>query len=235
MSEATYNLWERIGRKIVFTLFQPLIWLIKVFKISPNVLTAFGLLINIGGAIIFLIGAETTNRLDFTFISWGGLVILIGGLFDMLDGYIAKKFNLSSKFGALFDSVIDRYSELFMFFGIAYYLVSHDYFFSSVMTFMALIGSMMVSYTRARAEGLGVPCSVGVMQRPLRIILIGFSALLTGILQNYIGNGFELSLFGLDLYIETISIFIIPIIIVAVFANYTAFQRLYHSYKYLNK
>lgn len=75
---------------------------------------------------------------------------------------------MSSKFGALYDSVLDRYSELMTFFGICYYLSMKDYFFYALIAFVALIGSLMVSYVRARAEGLGIECKVGFMQRPER-------------------------------------------------------------------
>ena len=94
--------------------------------------------------------------------------------------------NMSSKFGALYDSVLDRYSELIMFLGICYYLISHDYFMSSVFGFIAMIGSIMVSYTRARAEALGADCSVGWMQRPERILLISISAILCGLVSYFI-------------------------------------------------
>jgi CDP-diacylglycerol--glycerol-3-phosphate 3-phosphatidyltransferase len=92
-------------------------------------------------------------------------MILFAGLFDMLDGQVARIGKMSSKFGALYDSVLDRYSELFMFLGICYYLVSQKYFIGALIAFLAMIGSIMVSYTRARAEGLGIQCSVGLMQR----------------------------------------------------------------------
>ena len=91
---------------------------------------------------------------------WAGGVILFAGLFDMMDGRVARLGNMSSKFGALYDSVLDRYSELMTFFGICYYLSMKDYFFYALIAFVALIGSLMVSYVRARAEGLGIECKV---------------------------------------------------------------------------
>ena len=84
----------------------------------------------------------------------------------MMDGRVARLGNMSSKFGALYDSVLDRYSELMTFFGICYYLSMKDYFLYELIAFVALIGSLMVSYVRARAEGLGIECKVGFMQRP---------------------------------------------------------------------
>ena len=95
----------------------------------------------------------------------------------MLDGQVARLGKMSSSFGALFDSVLDRYSELFLFLGICYYLIAHHYFMSSLIAFIALIGSMMVSYTRARAEALIGSCKVGFMERPERIVLVILGAL----------------------------------------------------------
>lgn len=230
-----YKKWEIIGRKIVFTLFKPVLWLIDKLNISPNMLTVIGLLLNVAAAITLIAGGEHPDRYELSYIGWGGAFVLFGGLFDMLDGYVAKTKGKTSTFGALFDSVLDRYSELIMFLGIMYFLVAHHYFFSSVTTFFALSGSVMVSYTRARAEGLGIDCSVGFMQRPVRIILIGFSALFTGVFNAIIGPVNFIQLFGYELRVETISILIGPIIIVAIFANYTAIYRLYYSYQVIKE
>lgn len=232
MGNAQYKPWEKIGRSIVFTLFYPLIWIIRKLKITPNMLTVFGLILNIAAAVLLIYGAESADRFHLAYVGYGGLLVLLGGLFDMLDGLIAKNDGKATKFGALFDSVLDRYSELFMFLGILYYLVAHHYFISSVITFMALVGSMMVSYTRARAEGLDIPCSVGLMQRPVRVLLIGFAAMFTGIFYAILGPANEVSFFG-DLYlVDTIAILVVPIFLVAVLSNITAVERLYHSYKY---
>src|SRR5437868_14107553 len=103
----------------------------------------------------------------------------------MLDGQVARLGNMKAVFGALYDSVLDRYSELIIFLGICYYLVSHHYFLSSIFAFIALIGSMMVSYVRARAEGLGVECKGGLMQRPERVITIAVFAIACGVASNY--------------------------------------------------
>lgn len=165
----------------------------------------------------------------------GGL-ILFAGLFDMLDGQVARLGNMSSKFGALYDSVLDRYSELVMFLGICYYLVAHHYFLGSLFAFMALIGSMMVSYTRARAEGLGIECKGGLMQRPERVITIGVSALACGIASNYIGGNYKLFVSGINFHVfESMSILTIPVTIVAVLSNITAIKRLMDCKKVLEK
>lgn len=205
-----------------------LIWL----GLTPNAVTTIGLMLNIGVAALFIVGAEKTNQGDLSYVGWGGALILFAGLFDMLDGQVARLGNMSSKFGAFYDSVLDRYSEMFMFLGVCYYLVSHHYFLSSLFAFIALIGSMMVSYTRARAEGLGIECNGGLMQRPERVVIMGVSALLCGISSHYIGGDFKISVPGLPIHIfETMSIFTLPITIMAVLTNITAISRIKQAKK----
>jgi phosphatidylglycerophosphate synthase len=82
----------------------------------------------------------------------------LAGLFDMLDGQVARLGQMSSKFGAMYDSVLDRYSELVTLGGIIFYFMYHNYFIAGLITLIALVGSIMVSYVRARAEGLGIEC-----------------------------------------------------------------------------
>ena len=137
---------------------------------------------------------------------------------DMMDGRVARLGNMSSKFGALYDSVLDRYSELMTFFGICYYLSMKDYFLYALIAFIALIGSLMVSYVRARAEGLGIECKVGFMQRPERVVLTSLGALFCGVFK-------DITAF------EPILILIVPLAFVALFANITAFARVRHCYK----
>jgi phosphatidylglycerophosphate synthase len=195
--------------------------------LTPNAVTTIGLLLNIGVAIIFIFGAEKTNRGDLSFVGWGGALVLFAGLFDMLDGQVARLGNMSSTFGALYDSVLDRYSELILFLGICYYLVSHHYFLSSLFAFIALMGSMMVSYTRARAEGLGIESKGGLMQRPERVVTIGLCAIACGVTGHFIGGDYKVYVPGISFHIfETMSIFTIPITIMAFMTNITAINRL---------
>jgi len=202
---------------------------------TPNMVTTIGLVLNFGVAVIFILGAETGAREDLSYIGWGGALILFAGLFDMIDGQVARLGKMSSRFGALYDSVLDRYSELIMFLGICYYLVGHHYLVSSLTAFIGLIGSLMVSYTRARAEGLGIPCSEGLMQRPERVITIGLSALACGITGHYVGGNqkWNFTVFGFEM--ESIAIFTIPLAVIAILANYTAIQRLNACYIYLKE
>jgi len=220
----------------IYLIVNPLVKFMIRCGLKPNHVTVFGFIVNVIVAIVFVIGAEEGNRGDLSYIGWAGGLILFAGLFDMLDGQVARIGNMSSKFGALFDSVLDRYSELVMFLGICYYLVAHHYFLSSLFAFIALIGSMMVSYTRARAEGLGIECKGGLMQRPERIVTIGVSALTCGIVAFYIGGDYKLHIEGLPFHVfESMSIFTIPITIVAVLSNITAIRRINDCKKALDQ
>jgi CDP-diacylglycerol--glycerol-3-phosphate 3-phosphatidyltransferase len=218
----------------IYRVIDPVVKLLIKFGLTPNVVTSIGFVLNIGVAVIFIVGAEEGNRGDLTYIGWAGALILFAGLFDMLDGQVARLGNMKSTFGALYDSVLDRYSEQIMFLGICYYLVAHHYFLSSIFAFIALMGSMMVSYVRARAEGLGVECKGGLMQRPERVVTIGLCAILCGVTSLYIGGNYKLYVPGIKFHIfETMSIFTIPITILAVLTNITAYNRLMDAKKSL--
>lgn len=211
----------------IYKVINPVVKLLIRAGLTPNMVTTIGLLLNIGVAIIFICGAEEGRRGDLSYVGWAGALILFAGLFDMLDGQVARLGNMSSPFGALYDSVLDRYSELILFLGICYYLVSHHYFLSSLFAFIGLIGSMMVSYTRARAEGLGIECKDGLMQRPERVIITGVSALACGVASRWMGGDYKIAWPGSNFPIfETISIFTIPLTIMAFLANGTAIGRL---------
>lgn len=228
--------WKENGQKLVYNVFNPFINLLIKLGITPNMITLMGLFINAIAAFIFIYGAEKGSRSDHGYVGWAGFVILLGGLMDMIDGRLARVTNTSSDYGALFDSVLDRYSEMVMFLGICYYLISHDYFYSSLFAFIAMTGSVMVSYTRARAEGLGVNASVGIMQRPERILIIGISAIACGVFSNSFGGDFkiEADMLPIPLF-ETITIFTLPIFILAIMANITAIRRLLFAKKEILK
>ena len=222
-------------QKAIYVVINPVVRFFIKAGLTPNAVTIVGLLLNIGVAIIFIEGAEEGNRGDLRYVGWAGALVLFAGLFDMLDGQVARLGNMGTTFGALFDSVLDRYSELILFLGICYYLVGHHYFFSSLFAFIALMGSMMVSYVRARAEGLGIECKGGLMQRPERVVTIGVSALACGVLSKWMGGDYKLFVPGVSFHIfETMSIFTIPITIMAVLTNVTAISRLYDCRKAMN-
>ncbi len=221
--------WD-VVKSSAYKALNPPVTLLQKTGVTPNVITTIGFIITIVSAIILIVGAEEGSRGDFRFIFWFGFTTLFAGMFDMLDGQLARRTNTSSKFGAFYDSVLDRYSEMVMFLGICYYLVAHDFFLSSLFAFIAMIGSIMVSYIRARAEGLNIECKVGLMQRPERILTIGFSAIVYGIVSYFAGDfKLEVSWLPFPLF-ENISIFTIPVFILSILTNYTAYQRLRHCY-----
>jgi CDP-diacylglycerol---glycerol-3-phosphate 3-phosphatidyltransferase len=225
-----------VAQQLIYRLIDPVVKLLVKLKITPNAVTTIGFVLNVITMIVFIIGAEISKKSDLSYIGWGGGLILFAGLFDMLDGQVARYSKKSSRFGALYDSVLDRYSELAMFLGICYYLVKQHYFISSMVAFVALIGSMMVSYIRARAEGLGIECKNGLMQRPERVIIIGLAGLICGIVSGLSGGNQKLYIPWLEFdVIETISIFIYPLTVVAVLANLTAIKRLNHCRKQLTE
>src|SRR6201985_122362 len=219
----------------IYKVIDPFVKVLIKLGLTPNAVTSIGFVLNVGVAVIFIIGGEEGNRGDLTYVGWAGALILFAGLFDMLDGQVARLGNMKSVFGALYDSVLDRYSELIMFFGICYYLVAHHYFLSSIFAFVAMIGSMMVSYVRARAEGLGIESKGGLMQRPERVITIVLFAMLCGVISLYIGGDYKLYVPGIRFHVfETISIFTFPIVALAILTNITAFRRLMDAKKALD-
>src|SRR5581483_536397 len=141
-------------------------WL-ALSKIHPNVLTFIGLVINIWAAWLFSQGRMTA----------AGVVVIGAGLFDMVDGRVARATKQVTLFGGFFDSVLDRYSDLALFMGLLVYYASINRFFYIVLTAIVMTGSVMVSYTRARAECTIPKCKVGFLERPERVVLIIIGAL----------------------------------------------------------
>lgn len=129
-------------------------------RITPNILTITGLLFIVVGSYYIY----TKNFLV------AGLLILIGNLFDALDGNLARRHNLSTKFGAFLDSVIDRISDIIPLFVILYMFRNNELYF--VLTSTSIVGSIMTSYVKARAEGLGIECNVGIFERPERSAIL---------------------------------------------------------------
>ncbi|MDO5446680.1 MAG: CDP-alcohol phosphatidyltransferase family protein [Prevotellaceae bacterium] len=202
-------------QKSIYSIINPLIKAMIRLGITPNIVTFVGFLLNVVASAILIVAAEGTDENSrLSLVGWAGAVILFAGLFDMMDGRLARMGNMESRFGALWDSALDRYSELFSLFGITFYFLLSNDVLSGIVTFVALIGSIMVSYVRARAEGIGIECKVGFMQRPERVVLTALGAILAGI-------------------IGEILCLIISMWIIAALANLTAFWRILHCYKQL--
>src|SRR5215471_17478960 len=155
-------------------LLQKIVNGLALSRISPNTLTFIGLIINIVAAIFF--GYAKGSNANRMFL-YAGLTIIGAGIFDMVDGRVARQTNQVSVFGAFFDSVIDRYSDVAIFFGLLVYYARVNHFRYVVLTAFVMVTSLMVSYTRARAEALIGSCKVGFMERPERIVLVILGAL----------------------------------------------------------
>ena len=181
--------------------------------------TTIGLLGNLAAACIIAwagyLAAIDPTHLRFDLITWGGAVTILFSLFDMLDGQVARLGNMESRFGALYDSVLDRYCELLTLGALSYFLIMAGYPVGALVTFVALVGSIMVSYVRARAEGVGIECKVGFMQRPERVVVTSVGCLACGIT----------GLASPNTPYAAMMILVIAMAIIAIFANITAFAR----------
>jgi CDP-diacylglycerol--glycerol-3-phosphate 3-phosphatidyltransferase len=157
---------RRIGEALRWVLYK-IVHALAATGVEPNFLTFLGLVINIVAAFLFAKGS---------FPAAGGVMIL-AGLFDMVDGRVARAQGRVTKFGAYFDSVIDRYSDVGLYFGLLIYYASVSRFRYAILVGVAMAGSVMVSYARARAESLIPECKAGFWERPERIVLLILGAL----------------------------------------------------------
>lgn len=199
----------------IYKIINPVIHGMIKIGITPNMVTTIGFLGNVLATAMFILASEqATPETGYAMIGWGGAILIFSGLFDMMDGRLARLGNMSTAFGAFWDSTLDRYSELFSLFGLTLYLLNTVGTWAGVISFLALVGSIMVSYVRARAEGLDIECKVGLMQRPERVVVTSVVAILTGIFNS---NGWLIG----------------GMILIAVLANITAFWRVAHCYKLL--
>jgi len=137
--------------------------------LSPNSLTLFGFLLNVGVAYILATGHFLL----------GGSLVLVAGAFDLLDGALARVTGKSTRFGALLDSTIDRYSEAALLFGLVVYFARNDATTELILLFAAVVGSMLISYVRARAEGLGLDAEIGIMRRTVRICTLAVGLMIS--------------------------------------------------------
>jgi phosphatidylglycerophosphate synthase len=144
--------------------------IVKAFaasRINPNFLTFTGFAVNGLAAYLFAYG----------YFRWAGATIILAGVFDMTDGRVARVSNRVTPFGGFFDSVMDRYSDLVLLIGLLVYYGRINRSFYVVLVAVGMIGSVMVSYTRARAENLIPSCKVGFLERPERVVLIIIGAM----------------------------------------------------------
>ncbi len=146
---------------------QAIVRALALSRVHPNVLTFVGLLINIWAAVLFSYGKFV----------YAGVVVIGAGLFDMVDGRVARSTNRVTRFGGFFDSVLDRYSDLALLMGLLVYYASINRFFYIVLTSIVMTGTVLTSYARARAENTIPKCKVGFLERPERVVLIIIGAL----------------------------------------------------------
>ena len=211
---------ERDGlQQGIYAIINPFVKLLIRIGVTPNMVTTIGLLGNIAAAAVIAYAgyeAQRTGNPRFDLITWGGAITIIFSLFDMLDGQVARLGNMVSRFGALYDSVLDRYCELFTLGALSYYLIMNQWIIGALIAFLALVGSIMVSYVRARAEGVGLECKVGFMQRPERVVVTAIGCMACGIT----------GLLSPNTPSTAFTILIIAMTVIAVFANVTAFARI---------
>src|SRR3989442_14572744 len=155
-------------------LLDAIVRMLALTRINPNVLTLMGLVVNTGAVLLFGYANGGNQRRMFFY---AGLVIIGSGFFDLVDGRVARASNQVTRFGGFFDSVVDRYSDASLFFGLLVFYALGNRFFYVVLTALVMISAIMVSYARARAESLIGTCRVGFMERPERLVLLIIGAL----------------------------------------------------------
>jgi CDP-diacylglycerol---glycerol-3-phosphate 3-phosphatidyltransferase len=157
-------------------LIRPLARVLSSIRVRPDALTIAGWVLSVCAATLFALGYTKT----------AGAVVLFAGLFDALDGAVARESNLMSSFGAFLDSTLDRLSESAIFVGIVFFYASSSMPYEALLAGVAMTFSLMTSYTRARAEGLGFECEVGLLERAGRVVILSLFSL-TGFLIAGVG------------------------------------------------
>lgn len=230
MAKSLFNRLRDALQQGIYSVINPFVRFLIKIGVTPNMVTTIGFLGNLAAAAMFVyagiihrheLSVPDCDHFQYGWIGAGGAILLLFSLFDMLDGQVARLGNMQSTFGAMYDSVLDRYSELVTLGGITFYLLELQTPLGevgSLITFIALIGSIMVSYVRARAEGLDIECKVGFMQRPERVVITSLAALVTGIVGKSAAVDSDTALY----------ILIGGMGVIAVFANITALARINH-------
>ena len=157
----------RLRKSAASNITEPVVRLLARTKVTPSMLTWLGFAITVGAAVLIARG--------WLFV--GGIVILIAGFFDMLDGALARYTNQVTRFGAFLDSTLDRVSEAILLISVLLWYIIKPSALIIVLVAVALISSQLVSYIRSRAEGLGFECAVGIFTRPERVIVLAVGLL----------------------------------------------------------
>ena len=205
----------------IYKVINPFVRLLIKLGFTPNMVTTIGFFGQIfAAAVIIWIACISRNgtHINYSMVLLSAFLVIGFSLFDMLDGQVARLGNMASRFGAMYDSILDRYCEFATLGGICFYLFKCNHLTGALLTFIALMGSIMVSYVRARAEGLGIECKMGFMQRPERVVLTTIALLATGIVGCVAGRtAFDANY-----------ILIFAMGIMAFFTNMTAIARINH-------
>jgi CDP-diacylglycerol--glycerol-3-phosphate 3-phosphatidyltransferase len=166
----------KVFRDPVYRIIDPVTRALVRLRVHPNAITTFGFVVTMGAGFLY--------HLDH--VRWAGFLVLLGGVVDIFDGRVARESGLASKFGSFYDSTLDRLSEIVVFIGLISLYNQYGRELADVwmvyVIALAMGGSLMVSYTRARAEALGLDCSVGFMQRAERVVLLGGGSLFFGLM-----------------------------------------------------
>lgn len=190
----------------VYKIIEPVTAGLVRLGVHPNAITTVGFATTVVAGILY----------HEDHVRTAGLFVLLGGLLDIFDGRVARESGLASKFGSFYDSTLDRISEIVVFIGLVSLYSGYGMTLGDIgmiyMIVLAMAGSLMVSYTRARAESMGLDCTVGFMQRAERVVLLGLGSLLFGLMW----DGLVISMI---------------IVLMAVTTNLTAIQRIVWVYR----
>ncbi|MBN1176720.1 MAG: CDP-alcohol phosphatidyltransferase family protein [Dehalococcoidales bacterium] len=190
---------EKARKNISKCVTQPIVNLLARTPLTPNAVTWLGFCITIAAAALIV----TEHLLA------AGIVVLVAGLFDMLDGALARVTNRVTRFGGILDSTLDRVSEAILLLGLLALFARDGEMAESLLVGFALLGSLLVSYIRARMEGMGVECKAGLFTRPERVIVLALGLLL---------SGFDYAL-------------IVALSVITFFSYFTAVQRLIYAWR----
>jgi CDP-diacylglycerol--glycerol-3-phosphate 3-phosphatidyltransferase len=189
--------WGRRNLKVVL---EPVAGVFRALHITPNVITLIGFLLNVVAAYLIIIDQVT----------WGGVVFLIAAGADAIDGTLARQIGIRNKFGAFWDSTLDRLSESIIIMAIAYGYAANGNAIAVMIAFLALIASFLVSYTRARGEGIGIDVKVGVGTRVERFIIMAVVLIFNGLYEHML---------------------LVGLILIVILAGITVGQRMWVVYK----
>ncbi|MEW6232470.1 MAG: CDP-alcohol phosphatidyltransferase family protein [Chloroflexota bacterium] len=190
---------DLIDKERIRALVIPVTRLIARTGLTPNMLTVMGFGLNAAVGLIIALGE----------LRWAGVAFVLASIFDMFDGSLARLTDRVTPFGAFLDSNLDRFSEAAVCLGLLLLYTGKGATIEVLLVYVVIVGSLMVSYSRARAEGLGLKCEVGLLGRPERVTILTL-----GLLLDWIGPALW---------------------VLAIFANFTALQRIYHVWRLTRK